>query len=261
MPPYFTACPLLTAGLRRRLPARRRLRGPLCQGAGVTAPKKNNELLAMWPPVPRALRCTHLPCPRPLGRRGSDLRPVRALARTRSEAPRRVRRTPRLAGEEPTLHPALRDACGRALPRDDQRDGGPGGASPQQHGQGPRQDLHAAAGRPCRPARPRAIGVDDITIWEGHDSRIVVNDLDRRRPIWVGREGPHRSQQGLLLCHAGHPKDGAHPVCRDGQVDALSHLAHAPCTPGARDLRQVSYRAPPRRGARRHLPQRGPPPC
>jgi transposase len=41
----------------------------------------------------------------------------------------------------------------------------------------------------------------------------------------------------------------------------LSHLAHAPCTPGARDLRQVPYRAPPRRGARRRPPQRGPPPC
>ena len=38
--PHITPCPLLAAGLRGFLPAPRRLRGPLRQSPGVTAPKK-----------------------------------------------------------------------------------------------------------------------------------------------------------------------------------------------------------------------------
>ncbi|HSL05906.1 MAG TPA: transposase, partial [Nitrospiraceae bacterium] len=72
--------------------------------------------------------------------------------------------------------------------------------------------------------------------------------------------GPHRSRHGPLLCHAGYQKNGAHPARRDGQVEALSCLAHASCTTSACHLRQVPHRAPPRRGARRRPPQRVPPP-
>ena len=36
---------------------------------------------------------------------------------------------------------------------------------------------------------PRAIGVDEIAIKKGHNYRIVVSDLDRGRPIWVGGTG------------------------------------------------------------------------
>ena len=43
----------------------------------------------------------------------------------------------------------------------------------------------ARAGLPA----PRAIGVDEIAIRKGHDYRIVVSDLDRGRPIWVGSHG------------------------------------------------------------------------
>ena len=39
------------------------------------------------------------------------------------------------------------------------------------------------------PPRPRAIGIDEISIRKGHNYRIVVSDLDQRRPIWVGGEG------------------------------------------------------------------------
>ena len=39
------------------------------------------------------------------------------------------------------------------------------------------------------PPRPRAIGVDEISIRKGHNYRVIVSDLDRRRPIWVGGEG------------------------------------------------------------------------
>ena len=36
---------------------------------------------------------------------------------------------------------------------------------------------------------PRAIGIDEISIRKGHNYRIIVSDLDRERPIWVGGEG------------------------------------------------------------------------
>ena len=36
---------------------------------------------------------------------------------------------------------------------------------------------------------PRAIGVDEISIRKGHNYRVIVSDLDQRRPIWVGGEG------------------------------------------------------------------------
>jgi transposase len=51
----------------------------------------------------------------------------------------------------------------------------------------------ARAGTPA----PRVIGVDEIAIRKGHDYRIVVSDLERGRPIWVGGEG--RSEADLDL--------------------------------------------------------------
>ena len=41
------------------------------------------------------------------------------------------------------------------------------------------------AGKPA----PRAIGIDEISIRKGHNYRVIVSDLDLRRPIWVGGEG------------------------------------------------------------------------
>jgi len=36
---------------------------------------------------------------------------------------------------------------------------------------------------------PRAIGIDEISIRKGHNYRVIVSDLERGRPIWVGGEG------------------------------------------------------------------------
>lgn len=35
----------------------------------------------------------------------------------------------------------------------------------------------------------RAIGIDEISVKRGHNYRIVVADLDRKRPIWIGGDG------------------------------------------------------------------------
>lgn len=47
------------------------------------------------------------------------------------------------------------------------------------------------AGNPA----PRAIGIDEIAIAQGHKYRIVVSDLERGRPIWFG--GKDRSEESL----------------------------------------------------------------
>ena len=47
------------------------------------------------------------------------------------------------------------------------------------------------AGKP----RPTVMGVDEISIRKGHTYRIVVSDLERRRPIWFG--GKDRSEESM----------------------------------------------------------------
>ena len=49
------------------------------------------------------------------------------------------------------------------------------------------------AGRPA----PQVIGIDEISIGRGHNYRIVVSDLLRRRPIWFG--GQDNSEKSLDL--------------------------------------------------------------
>jgi hypothetical protein len=46
-------------------------------------------------------------------------------------------------------------------------------------------------------ARPGVIGIDEISIKKGHTYRIVVSDLERRRPIWFG--GKDRSEVSMNL--------------------------------------------------------------
>jgi len=56
------------------------------------------------------------------------------------------------------------------------------------------QYMRAQIARAGTPA-PRAIGVDEISIRKRHTYRIVVSDLDRKRPIWFG--GDDRSEASM----------------------------------------------------------------
>jgi len=60
----------------------------------------------------------------------------------------------------------------------------------------------ALAGTPA----PRVIGVDEIAIRKGHDYRIVVSDLDRGRPIWVGGRGRREEDLDLFFKDLGERK-------------------------------------------------------
>jgi transposase len=45
--------------------------------------------------------------------------------------------------------------------------------------------------------RPKIIGIDEVSIRKGHTYRIVVSDLERKRPIWFA--GEERSEKSLDL--------------------------------------------------------------
>lgn len=60
----------------------------------------------------------------------------------------------------------------------------------------------AKAGMPA----PRAIGVDEISVRKGHDYRIVISDLDRGRPIWVGGRGRGEEDLDLFFRELGEKK-------------------------------------------------------
>jgi transposase len=44
---------------------------------------------------------------------------------------------------------------------------------------------------------PKVIGIDEISVRKGHNYRIVVSDLERKRPIWFG--GDDRSEASMAL--------------------------------------------------------------
>ncbi len=62
-----------------------------------------------------------------------------------------------------------------------------------------KQYMEAQLARAGRPG-PKAIGIDEISIREGHSYRIVVSDLARKRPIWFG--GQDRSEASMAEFYA-----------------------------------------------------------
>jgi len=66
------------------------------------------------------------------------------------------------------------------------------------------QQQVARAGLPA----PRAIGIDEISIRKGHNYRVIVSDLDRGRPLWVGGEGRKEADLDRFFADLG-PKKSA----------------------------------------------------
>jgi transposase len=53
---------------------------------------------------------------------------------------------------------------------------------------------------------PRAIGIDEISVRKGHDYRVVVSDLERGRPIWMGGSGRKEAGIDQFFAHLGAQK-------------------------------------------------------
>lgn len=56
---------------------------------------------------------------------------------------------------------------------------------------------------------PRAIGIDEISIRKGHNYRVIVSDLDKGRPIWVGGEGRKEADLDAFFTVLGPKKTAA----------------------------------------------------
>ena len=198
--PDITPCPLLAAGLRGRLPTPRRLRGPRRQSAGVTAPKKT-AICSQCGHRCRGRYDTRTCRARDLSAGG--LRLSVQFERFRVHCPRCrnvfVERLDWLA-----KNPRFTQRCARHVGALCRAMTNTAVAQAERLHDSTVKDLdriymQQQVARASRPA-PRAIGVDEIAIRKGHDYRLVVSDLDRRRPIWVGgtRAGPAPSSR------AGH---------------------------------------------------------
>lgn len=57
-----------------------------------------------------------------------------------------------------------------------------------------------------RTPAPRVIGIDEISIRKGHTYRIVVSDLERGRPIWVGGSGRKEIDMDKFFAELGAKK-------------------------------------------------------
>ena len=55
-------------------------------------------------------------------------------------------------------------------------------------------------------AAPRAIGIDEISLRKGHTYRIVVSDLERRKPIWFGGEDRSEASMDMFYEWLGRKK-------------------------------------------------------
>ncbi len=49
----------------------------------------------------------------------------------------------------------------------------------------------------------RVIGVDEVPVRKGHTYRVVVVDLDEKRPIWIGSTGRTEEDMDLFFAEIG----------------------------------------------------------
>jgi transposase len=63
---------------------------------------------------------------------------------------------------------------------------------------------------------PNVIGIDEVSIRKGHTYRIVVSDLERKRPIWFGGEDRSEKSMDLFFAWLGEKKSrGIHLAVMD----------------------------------------------
>ena len=97
---------------------------------------------------------------------------------------------------------------------------------------------------------PKAIGIDEISIRKGHTYRIVVSDLDRRRPIWFGGEDRSEASMDQFYRFLGKKKVKGIRLAVMDMWKAFRNSTHTTRAAGRHPVRQVPRHETPRRGAR-----------
>ena len=85
---------------------------------------------------------------------------------------------------------------------------------------------------------PRIIGIDEISVHEGHDYRIVVSDLERQRPIWFGGKDRKEASMDEFYAFLGEKKAKKDPFGGNGHVAGVLQLHSQTCARGGDPLRQ-----------------------
>jgi transposase len=75
---------------------------------------------------------------------------------------------------------------------------------------------------------PNVVGIDGRSIRKGHTYRIVVSDLERRRPIWFG--GKDRSEESMDECYQWHGTSKSKKI-RLAVMDRWKAFRHATLKP------------------------------
>ena len=97
---------------------------------------------------------------------------------------------------------------------------------------------------------PKVIGIDEISIRKGHSYRIVVSDLERRRPIWFGGEDRSEASMDEFYRFLGEKKAKSIRLAVMDMWKAFRNSTRPPRSAGGDPVRQVPRHAAPRRGAR-----------
>ena len=95
---------------------------------------------------------------------------------------------------------------------------------------------------------PKAIGIDEISIRKGHNYRIVVSDLIRRRPIWFGGEDRSEASMSKFYAWLGEKKSSRIRLAVMDMWKPFRIAAQAHASASLDFIRQVSCYAPFGRG-------------
>ena len=153
-------------------------------------------------------------------------------------------------GRERAPHEALCLVRGPALPHGTIQRRCRGAAPGLADGQGAGQGLHARTDPARRTPGPKVIGIDEISIRKGHTYRIVVSDLDRRRPIWFGGDDRSEASMDQFYRFLGEKKAKSIRLAVMDMWKAFRNSTHQQCPAGGHPVRQVPCAEAPRRSAR-----------
>ena len=76
-------------------------------------------------------------------------------------------------------------------------------------------------------AAPTVIGIDEISIGNGHSYRVIISDLERGRVIWIGGDGRSECDIDQWFIGLGAREGEKDKTGGDGYVETISQFCRA----------------------------------